>query len=38
MSSSFPTPLTEKEEQYYVQLLEQNDTNARDILLSLIHI
>ena len=33
MSSSFPTPLTEKEEQYYVQLLEQNDTNARDILI-----
>ena len=33
MSSSFPTPLTEKEEQYYVQLLEQNDTTARDILI-----
>ena len=25
MSSSFPGPLTEKEEQYYVQQLEQND-------------
>ena len=33
MSSSFPTPLTEKEEQYYVQLLEQNDTAARNILI-----
>lgn len=33
MSSSFPTPLTEKEEQYYVQRLEQNDPTARDILI-----
>lgn len=33
MSSSFPTPLTEKEEQHYVQRLEQNDTDARNILI-----
>ena len=33
MSSSFPKPLTEKEEEYYVQLLEQGDTEARDILI-----
>ena len=29
MSSSFPNPLTEKEEQHYVKLLEQNDPSAR---------
>ena len=29
MSSSFPNPLTEKEEQQYVQLMEQNDPSAR---------
>ncbi len=33
MSSSFPGPLTEKEEQYYVQQLEQNDPEARRILI-----
>lgn len=33
MSSSFPGPLTEKEEQYYVQQLEQNDPDARRILI-----
>jgi len=29
MSSSFPNPLTEKEEQYYVQQMENNDPAAR---------
>ena len=29
MSSSFPNPLTEAEEQYYVKLLEENDPAAR---------
>ncbi len=29
MSSSFPNPLSEKEEQYYVKLLEENDPAAR---------
>lgn len=29
MSSSFPNPLTEKEEQYYVQLMEESDPSAR---------
>ena len=29
MSSSFPNPLTEKEEQHYVELMEQNDPKAR---------
>ena len=29
MSSSFPNPLTEAEEQYYVKLLEENDPSAR---------
>jgi RNA polymerase sporulation-specific sigma factor len=33
MSSSFPKPLTEKEEQYYVQQLEQNSQEARNILI-----
>ena len=33
MSSSFPNPLTEKEEQYYVKLLEENDTDARLVLI-----
>lgn len=33
MSSSFPGPLTEKEEAYYVELLEQNDPDARMILI-----
>jgi len=33
MSCSFPSPLTEKEEQFYVQLLEQNDFAARDVLI-----
>ena len=33
MSISFPGPLTEKEEQYYVQQLEQNDPDARRILI-----
>lgn len=29
MSSSFPNPLTEQEEQYYVKLLEENNPEAR---------
>lgn len=33
MSSSFPSPLTEKEEQYYVALLAENDAEARSILI-----
>ena len=33
MSSSFPNPLTEKEEQYYVKRLEENDPDARLILI-----
>ena len=33
MSSSFPNPLTEKEEQYYVKLLEENDPDARLVLI-----
>lgn len=33
MSSSFPSPLTEKEEQHYVALLEENDDEARKILI-----
>lgn len=33
MSSSFPKPLTEKEEEYYVQLLEQGDSDARNVLI-----
>ena len=32
MSSSFPKPLTEKEEQFYVQKMEENDPEARNIL------
>lgn len=33
MSSSFPNPLTEKEEQHYVKLLEQGDPTARKALI-----
>lgn len=33
MSSSFPRPLTEKEERYYVQQLEEGNTEARNILI-----
>ena len=33
MSSSFPNPLTEQEEQYYVKLLEKNDPDARRVLI-----
>lgn len=33
MRSSFPNPLTEKEEQYYVKLLEENDPAARLVLI-----
>ena len=33
MSSSFPTPLTEEEERYYVKRLEENDPDARLILI-----
>lgn len=33
MSSSFPNPLTEKEEQYYVKLLEEKDPAARLVLI-----
>ena len=33
MSSSFPNPLTDQEEQYYVKLLEKNDPDARLVLI-----
>lgn len=33
MSTSFPKPLTEKEEQFYVQQMEQNIPQARNILI-----
>ncbi len=33
MSSSFPNPLTEKEEEHYVELLAENDSDARRILI-----
>ena len=33
MSSSFPNPLTEEEERYYVKRLEENDPDARLILI-----
>ena len=33
MGSSFPKPLTEKEEQYYVQQMEENDPDAKNILI-----
>jgi len=33
MSSSFPNPLTEKEEQHYVKLMEENDPAARQKLI-----
>ena len=32
MSTSFPKPLTEKEEQFYVQQLESGSQEARDVL------
>ncbi len=33
MGSSFPKPLTEKEEQYYVQQMEKEDPEAKNILI-----
>ena len=33
MGSSFPKPLTEKEEQHYVQQMEKNDPDAKNILI-----
>ncbi len=33
MSTSFPKPLTEKEEQFYLQQMEQNIPQARNILI-----
>lgn len=33
MGSSFPKPLTEKEEQYYVQQMEKEDPKAKNILI-----
>ena len=33
MSSSFPSPLTEKEDQHYVKLLEKGDEQAKAILI-----
>ena len=33
MSTSFPRPLTEKEERYYVQQLEAGNAEARNILI-----
>ena len=33
MSTSFPNPLTEKEEQYYVKRLEEDDKEAKQILI-----
>ena len=33
MSTSFPSPLTEKEEQYYVEKLEEQDQEAKSILI-----
>ncbi len=33
MGSSFPKPLTEKEEQHYVQQMEKNDPEAKNILI-----
>lgn len=33
MSTSFPNPLTEKEEQYYVKKLEEQDQEAKSILI-----
>ena len=33
MSSSFPRPLTEQEEQFYVEKLQQGDANARSVLI-----
>lgn len=33
MSSSFPRPLTEQEEQFYVEKLQQGDADARSVLI-----
>lgn len=33
MSTSFPKPLTEKEERFYVQQMEQNIPQARNVLI-----
>lgn len=33
MGSSFPKPLTEKEEEFYVQQMEKNDPDAKNILI-----
>ena len=33
MSTSFPNPLTEKEEQYFVKKLEEKNPAAKDILI-----
>jgi len=33
MSVSFPKPLTDKEEKYYISLWENGDENARDVLI-----
>lgn len=33
MSTSFPRPLTEKEERFYVQQMEQNIPQARNVLI-----
>ena len=33
MSTSFPNPLAEKEERYYVKKLEENDSKAKEILI-----
>lgn len=33
MSTSFPNPLTEKEEQHFVKLLEQDDPTAKAVLI-----
>ena len=33
MSVSFPKPLTEKEEKYYIELYESGDDEARAVLI-----
>ena len=33
MSTSFPRPLTEKEEKYHVQQMEQGDSESKNILI-----
>lgn len=33
MSVSFPKPLTDKEEKYYISLWENGDENAKNILI-----